>query len=32
MLAGHLVGCWCSGIGYVLKLQWGFLDVAFDGI
>ena len=32
MLAGHLVGCCCPGVGYVLKLQWGFLDVAFDSI
>ena len=24
MLAGHLGGCWCPGVGYMLELQWGF--------
>ena len=32
MLACHLGWSWCPRIGYVLELQWGFLDVAFDGI
>ena len=32
MLAGHLGGCWCPAVGYMLELQWGFLDVAFDGV